>query len=155
MAPRVRAVAALLTLMGVAVPAAAQIPDSTIPLRTVQTEVNTVRTEYAEHYNKKDAAALAGMYAEGAIVINVNGSVLVGQAAIRDAFTKQAPTWGHLVITPDSLVAFGSTAIETGISTIHPQGGGEEKARYLVVLRRRMGVWSIVRSAVTPIQPSH
>lgn len=153
MAHRPKAVLSLLALLGLAMPAAAhaQIPDSMIPLRTVQTELNTFRAEYADNYNKKNAAALAGMYAEDAVFIAADGSVVSGKKAIGEMLAKDAPTFGHVVITSEMISAYGSTGIDVGTSTLHPTGGGEQKSRYLVVLRRQMGTWSIVRVSITPI----
>lgn len=153
MAHRIRFLAMLFAVAGLAGPAtaAAQIPDSTIPLRTIIDELNTVRAEYAENYNKKDAAALAKMYAEDAVAVTDEGKTLVGKKAITEYFTKEAPTFGHIVITSENVAGYGSSGIDVGTVTMHPQGGGEMKSRYLVVLRRKMGVWHIVRSAVVPI----
>jgi len=136
---------------GVPAVAHAQIPDDVVPLKTVISETNTFRTEYAEYYNKKDVAALVGMYAADAIVIPEGGMTLVGQAAIRDYFTKNAPTFPHIVLSSDSLVAYGATAVIVGTLTAHPQAGGEVVSRYLTVLRRHLGNWQIVRVAVVPV----
>ena len=145
----------LLSLLAFGVPsvASAQIPDSAVPLKTVHDEINRFRAEYAEYYNAKNVAALVPMYAPDAIITTADGMTYVGQAAIKAVLTKDAPTFPHLVITSDSLIGYGSTAIDVGTTKQHPQGGGEITARYLVVLRRNMGVWTIVRLAVVPVPP--
>lgn len=149
--------AALVLTLAAGAPAAAraQIPDSAIPLQTVISQVYRFRIEYAENYNKKDAAALAGMYDPNAIVTEADGTTLVGIAAIKAALTKMAPTFPHLVIKSDSLIAYGHTAIDVGTSTQHPAAGGELVSHYLVVLRRGAGEmdWKIVRLAVVPVTP--
>lgn len=152
---RVGAAASLLVTLALAVPsiARAQIPDSVIPLKTVHDEVNRFRHEYAEYYNKKDVAGLTTMYSPSAIITLEDGSSYVGRPAIFSFLTKQAPTFPHLVITSDSLIAFGSTAVDVGTTTMHPPAGGELKSRYLVVLRRTMGQWSIVRLSVVAVPP--
>ena len=65
------------------------------------------------------------------------------------------PTFPHLVIKSDSLVAYGHTAVDVGTSTQHPATGGELVSHYLVVLRRGAGPddWRIVRLAVVPVTP--
>jgi ketosteroid isomerase-like protein len=145
----------LLAMLAFGIPslASAQIPDSAIPLKTVHDEINRFRAEYSEYYNAKNVAALVPMYATDAIVTTQDGSTYVGQAAIKAFLTKQAPTFPHLVITSDSLIGYGSTAIDVGTTKEHPQGGGERTSRYLVVLRRNMGTWTIVRLAVVPVMP--
>lgn len=131
--------------------ATAQIPDSAVPLQTVISETNTFRAEYAEYYNNKDAKALAGMYATNAIATFDNGTTAVGQKAIAEALAARAATLPHIVIKSDSLIAFGPTAIDVGTLTMHPAGGGEQVSRYLVVLRRNMQQWKIIRVAVVPV----
>jgi len=154
---RPSAAAALLVTLAAGAPsiAHAQIPDSTIPLQTVISETYRYRIEYAENYNKKDVAALAAMYAPDAIVTTEDGMTYVGLPAITAALTKMAPTFPHLIITSDSLVAFGRTAIDVGTSTMHPQGGGELKSHYLAVLRRGTDrQWKLIRLSVVPIPPA-
>jgi hypothetical protein len=49
-------------------------------------------------------------------------------------------------------LSFGGTAVDMGTITMHPPGGGEQKSRYLAVLRREMGGagnWDLVRVART------
>jgi len=153
MTNRSRATAGLLLLLASAVPsvATAQIPDSMIPLKTVISETNTFRTEYAEYYNNKDVARLVDMYAADAILITGDGKAHVGQAAIKEYFTANASTLPHIVLTSDSLAAYGSTAVIVGTLTAHPQAGGETVSHYLTVLRRTMRKWHIVRVAVVPV----
>jgi ketosteroid isomerase-like protein len=157
MLSRSRLAASLLTLV-LAVPAMAhaQIPDSAIPLRTVMDEMNTFRTKYAEDYNKKDAAILAQDYTSDAIVTTETGETLVGLDAIKAYLTKMAPTFPHIVITSENVVAYGHTAIDVGTVKMHPASGGELTRRYLVVLRRGLqkGDWKIVRLSLTPVEPA-
>ena len=154
---RPRAAAALLSTLAFAAPstARAQIPDSAIPLETVVSQVYRFRVEYAENYNKKDVAALVKMYDPHAIITTEDGNTYVGIEAIKAALTKMAPTFPHLVIKSDSLVAYGHTAVDVGTSTQHPATGGELVSHYLVVLRRGAGAddWRIVRLAVVPVTP--
>jgi uncharacterized protein (TIGR02246 family) len=154
MAFRSSAAVALLLALSSAAPsiASAQIRDSTIPLQTVISETYRFRIEYAENYNKKDVPALAAMYAPDAIVTTEDGTTHVGKAAITAALTKMAPTFPHIVITSDSMVAYGRTAIDEGTTTMHPQAGGELKSHYLVVLRRGTDrQWKIVRLSLVSV----
>lgn len=153
MTHRSRATAGLLLLLAAALPsvARAQIADSTVPLKTVISETNTFRMEYAEYYNNKDVARLVDMYAADAILITGDGKAHMGQAAIKEYFTNAASTLPHIVLTSDSLAAYGSTAVIVGTLTAHPQAGGETVSRYLTVLRRTMRQWKIVRVAVVPV----
>jgi ketosteroid isomerase-like protein len=148
------AMGALLLMLASAAPSAlsAQIPDSVVPLQTVISETNRFRTEYAEYYNNKDVERLVGMYAADAILVNADGSMEVGQAAIKAYFTNGAPNFPHMVIKSDSLVAYGQTAVDVGTVTLHPKEGGELVNRYLVVLRRTYQAWHVVRVMVVPVK---
>ncbi len=147
--------AALLTL-ALVVPstASAQIPDSVIPLQTVVSETNRFRAEYADHFNKKDIAGLLTLYAADAIFTAEDGTRYTGKAEIQAYFTKMGATMPHIVVTSESLLSFGATAIDMGTITMHPPGGGEHKSRYLAVLRRELGGagnWDLIRVARTPV----
>ena len=81
-----RAVAFLLVL-GTAAPsivAGQGIEEPRVPLRTALMELNTLRTEYAEAFNRKDMAALGGVYAADAIFIGTDGIRLEGSQAIQE-----------------------------------------------------------------------
>jgi ketosteroid isomerase-like protein len=150
---RSSAAAALFVTLAFVVPsmASAQIPDSMIPLQTVISETNRFRVEYAEYYNKKDVTALVGMYAPNAIVTLEGGDTYVGLEAIKAALTRLAPTFPHIIIKSDSLVAYGHTVVDVGTTTMHPQGGGELTSRYLAVLRRGSQGWKVVRVSLVPV----
>ena len=148
--------AALFVTLAFVVPstASAQIPDSVIPLQTVVSETNRFRAEYADHFNKKDIAGLLSMYAADAIFTAADGTRYTGRDAIKEYFTKMAATMPHIVVTSESLLSFGGTAIDMGTITMHPPGGGEHKSRYLAVLRRELGGagnWDLVRVARTAV----
>lgn len=153
---RFGAAAPLLLTLAFVVPstASAQIPDSVIPLQTVVSETNRFRVEYADHFNKKDVAGLVSMYAADAIFTAEDGTRYSGREAIAAYFTKMVPTMPHIVVTSESLLSYGATAIDMGTITMHPPGGGEVKSRYLAVLRRELGGagnWDLVRVARTPM----
>jgi len=140
---------ALLLAFAIAAPAAAhaQIDSGRVPLKTALTELNTFRVAYADFYNKKDAAGLAAMYAPDASSVLSDGTVLSGMDAIKAYTVKMAPMFPHLVITPGTTVVFGNSAIEDGTLTYHPTTGATVVERYLVVLRRGMKDWSLLRTA--------
>lgn len=149
----VRPSVAILLTLALAAPsiARAQIEEGRVPLRTAVTELQTFRAEYADDYNKKDVAALTALFAPDAIVILRDGSVFTGQAAIRKAFLTDPAKMPHVVIVSDSMRVYGNTAMDQGTLTSHPPAGGALVDRYLVVLRRGMQDWKIVRLAVVPV----
>jgi ketosteroid isomerase-like protein len=120
-----------------------------VPLRTALKEINTLRAEYASTYNKKDAASLTAMYAADAIVIRPDGE-LQGRAAIGEALAKEAPSWGRLTISSDTVRVYGNTAWDVGTLSTQGAEGEATVSRYLVVLRRGIEQWSISSVAVVP-----
>lgn len=129
----------------------AQIPADRVPLRTSLADIGTLRTEYVEAYNRKDAAALSKLFTKDAVSIAADGTVLDGYDAISGAMAAGAPTFPHMVISSDTVQVFGATAIDQGMITTHPAAGGEMKARYMVVLRRDINGWKIHRVTTVPL----
>lgn len=140
----------LLTL-GLATPALAQIDEPVVPLQTKQTELYRFRVEYAENFNKHDVAAVLAMYAPDARVVAANGAVFVGTEQIRGMLTQSVSEIPHLIIASDTMEVFGNTAVDMGTSTAHPAAGGEQVTRYVVVLRRDLKGWHLIRVIVTPV----
>jgi ketosteroid isomerase-like protein len=132
-------------------PAAAQgIEAPRVPVRTAIKEINTLRAEYAELYNKKDTAALTAMYLPDAVLIRADGSMLLGQAAIGRAFAEEAAKWGQLTISSDTMRVFGNTAWDVGSMSSKGPDGNQTARRYLVVLRRGIRTWQVSSVAVVP-----
>lgn len=131
--------------------AAAQGVDAPrVPLRTAIKEINTLRAEYADLYNKKDAAALTAMYLPDAVMIRDDGSTLLGQAAIGKVLADQAESWQRITITSDTMRVFGNTAWDVGSLSSQGSEGEASVSRYLVVLRRGVQEWKIISVAVVP-----
>lgn len=145
----------LLLALGLSAPSAAAaqgIEEPRIPLRTALAELNTLRTEFVDAFNRKDGAALADMYATDVLYVDRDGSVVMGDSAARAAIMEAAPNWPHAVLNSENVQVYGNTAIDVGTWTEHPAGGGERVVRYMVVLRRGMNGWKIVRRAAVPVE---
>lgn len=125
-----------------------------VPLRTALAEINTLRSEYAEAYNKKDAAALTAVYLPDAIVIRADGSTLIGRSAIGKAMAEESPTWQQTTIVSDTMRVYGNTAWDVGTFTTQSSEGSAAVSRYLVVLRRGVQAWKISSLAVVPQTPA-
>jgi len=153
MAHRLRSCVAVLAVLAFVGPSVAQaqgVEAPRLPLRTALDELGTFRAEYAEAYNRKDGAAVSAMYAPDAIVIESDGTVLNGAQEI-SAKLKDSSASPHIVIESDSVKVFGNTAVDVGTVRMHPEGGAEMVAHYLVVLRRNMQNWKLVSVAVVPV----
>ena len=145
----------LLLMLGLAAPsvvAAQGVEEPRIPLRTALMELNTLRTEYADAFNRRDGAALAGVYASDAVFIDADGAKMVGNDAIREYMIARSEKGGHMVIASDTVRVYGNTAVDMGTLTIHPEGGGEDVAHYMTVSRRGMTGWKIVSVVQVPLK---
>jgi ketosteroid isomerase-like protein len=143
--------AAALALAGPSSAAAQGVESPRVPLRTAIKEINTLRAEYADLYNRKNAAALTAMYLPDAVVIREDGSVLVGQAAIGKALAAESAGWQQLSLSSDTMRVFGNTAWDAGSLNGQGSAGESRESRYLVVLRRGVQTWKISSLAVVPV----
>jgi ketosteroid isomerase-like protein len=119
-----------------------------VPLRTALRELNTLRAEYADAYNRKDASALTAMYLSDAVVIRGDGTTLLGLAAIGQALGKDAASWKRISLSSDTTRVYGNTAWDVGTMT---NGNEPAVSRYLAVLRRGVQEWKISSLAVVPM----
>jgi len=118
-----------------------------VPVRTAIKEINTLRAEYADLYNKKDVAALTAMYLPDA-VMRADGTTLLGRSAIGKALAEEAPTWQQTAIASDTMRVFGNTAWDIGTLTSQSSEGAQNVSHYLVVLRRGVETWQVSSLAV-------
>jgi ketosteroid isomerase-like protein len=133
-------------------PASAQgVEQPRVPLRTAIAELNTLRSTYADLYNKKDAAAIAAMYLPDAVMVRGDGSTLLGQPAIGEALGKDAAGWQQITLSSDTTRVFGNTAWDVGTMNSGGSDGQPSVSRYLVVLRRGVQDWKISSVAVVPV----
>jgi ketosteroid isomerase-like protein len=129
--------------------AAAQgVEQPRVPLRTALAELNTMRSTYADLYNKKDAAALSALYLPDAVVIRGDGTMLLGQPAIGKALGEDAAGWKQITLSSDTTRVYGNTAWDVGTMS---SGSEATASRYLVVLRRGVQEWKISSVAVVPM----
>lgn len=140
--------AALLVCIATAGANAQGIESPRVPVRTAIKELNTLRAEYADLYNKKDVAAITAMYLADAVMVQPDGTTLLGRAAIGKALTDQAPTWQQVSIKSDTMRVFGNTAWDVGTLTSRSPEGDASVSHYLVVLRRGVQVWQVSSLAV-------
>jgi uncharacterized protein (TIGR02246 family) len=154
LAPRFRAWLPLVVSLACLLPTLANgqgIERPRVPLRTALDELRDLRESYAEAFNKKDTGTVVNMYEPDAIVIQGDGTVLSGREAIRKGL--EGSKWPKLTITSDSVRVFGNTAVDVGTVRASPAEGGENVSHYLVVLRRGLKQWKVLRLASVPANP--
>ena len=141
---------AALAFVAPSVASAQGIESPRVPLRTAINEINALRDQYAEGFNKKDAAALTAMYLPDAVVIRRDGSTLVGKEAIGKALAEESAKWAQTTFSSDTMHVYGNTAWDVGTMKSPSSTGKENVSHYLVVLRRGLKGWKISSVAVVP-----
>ena len=113
--------------------------------------VNALRGKFVAAFNSNDAAALAALYADDAIVMPANQPVVEGKPAIKSRYEAMFKTNAvKISITPLETQVATDWAYDRGnaATTITPQSGkpSEESGKYLVIVKRQPGdMWQIYR----------
>ena len=131
------------------VPAEAAAP-AVAPISSA--EVTTLRTSFTDAVGRKDGAAVAALYADDAMIHEVDGRISEGRAAIVQSTTEFLNSMSEMMLTPGSSESSGDLAYETGTfaGTFTPAGGQPTPVtgKYLVVIRREAdGSLRIVQDA--------
>ncbi len=110
-------------------------------------------------FNAGDATAAVATYCENAVLVDEDGEVLQGRAALKDQFAASfaANPGSKIAIQSDSLrFVDDRTAIEVGKATITPTKGAPEVTKFMAVYVKQGDQWlqSLVRdesiSELTP-----
>jgi uncharacterized protein (TIGR02246 family) len=134
-------------------------PEAAAPAVIDATAVRqSVESAYAAAVASGDAAAVAALYTDDAVVRNPQGLRLEGKQQIQDAyqasFDQGAAT---ITITPSSALAVGDAVVVEGTYayTITPEGGQpiESRGEYLAVNKQIDGEWKIIRLLSKPPVP--
>ena len=120
--------------------------DSSIDLTAEAEAVNETSLRWLEAARSKDAAGIAGLFANDGVIFRENEDPIVGPAAI------EAMATGDFEDNPDVVVNFGSDRIEVAASgdlaaefgTWGPEGPDDDRGKYMTVYRKVDGVWKVV-----------
>jgi uncharacterized protein (TIGR02246 family) len=131
--------------------------------QSVGPDYQKIMADFTAAYNKGDAAAIAGFYAEDGLRVAPDGTVHSGRAAVQKNYAAglAGPNKGASIkltatesrqLTPDIQVVVGTWEV-TGVQ------GGPVSGKYINTLARRDGKWQIVgnmamRPAPPPQQPA-
>jgi uncharacterized protein (TIGR02246 family) len=108
--------------------------------------ITKLAKEFADTFNTKDAAKLATLYTDDAVVSPPNEPAVRGRSSI-EAFFKKMFTQGvtDLVLMPAESAISGTQAYEAGSYTlsVKPASGPtiNDKGKYVVVLKQVGGKW--------------
>jgi len=141
----------------------ADTADTTAPAPATRAVVDSAREAWIAAAARDDAAAVAAMYTDDAVVVGSEGPPLVGRAAIQQALAEGFPVSTINSITSKEIVVSGDLAYDYGeyqetftLPNSQPQ---TIKAHYLVTLRRQPdGSWKLSKHLTTtppaaPAQP--
>ena len=118
--------------------------------------LNKIAADYAAAYNAKDAAKIASLYAEDAVVMPPNEPMVRGRANIQARLQREFKDGVKLQLTPTESTISGAQAFEAGTVTVTLPGGRTEKEKYLVVYKRVGTDWKIafdIWNSDTPVSP--
>jgi uncharacterized protein (TIGR02246 family) len=94
-----------------------------------------------------NAAAVAALYTDDALVMPPNGEAVTGRPAIEKAFQGMiASGVKQATLTAKEVEAHGDTATEVGAYSIKDAAGKEiDRGKYIVVWKRVQGQWKLHR----------
>lgn len=111
--------------------------------------IDSLRSAWAAGAERKDAATVAGMYTDDAVILEPESPIASGREEIQKAFATSFPVSSDLKINSEKVEVSGDLAYDYGTFSQHAAPPGaparDMKGNYLVVLRRENGAWKIVR----------
>lgn len=128
-------------------------PGAMMPAASIadaKAEIWKVRDAWVAAAEKKDAAAVAALYSDDAVVVGTDMPATSGRPAIRAAFAKAFPMTTDLKVNSQMTDVSGDLAYDYGTYSEHvspPKGKPMDvSGTFLVTLRRQSdGSWKIVR----------
>jgi ketosteroid isomerase-like protein len=133
------AILSLVLALGPAAPAAAPPPAAQLPSVELPPELARVLTDYEAAWQKRDAAALAGLFAEDGFVLPSNRPPVRGRAAIEQYYRGHG---GPLALRALAFAAEGSVGYVIG--GYAGQAGAPDEGKFTLTLRKEGGRWMIV-----------
>jgi ketosteroid isomerase-like protein len=115
-------------------------------------DVGDIAARLQAAFNAGDAAALASLYSETAVLMPPNEPMVRGRAGIQGWFEQALPRVGSVSITPIESTSVGDQAFQAGAFTSRsPAGAGSSipdpsparAGKYVLLLRRSAGHWKI------------
>jgi uncharacterized protein (TIGR02246 family) len=109
-------------------------------------EIEKLNVRFAEFFNNGDAAGVAAMYTEDAVVLPPGAGIVKGRTNIQAFWQRTAETLGDVTLTTLDVKPLGGTAArETGYfslktKTSQPQ---EVTGKYIVIWEKVGGEWKL------------
>jgi uncharacterized protein (TIGR02246 family) len=110
--------------------------------------IQDAAVRFVDAYNEKNVDAMVALFDPKGRVEEADGTVVVGQDALRAAFAEafQAEPEGQIGLEMDSLrLLTPDVAVEEGATEFFPDGETmTSRGRYLVVHQKKNGVWRMI-----------
>ena len=117
------------------------------------TDIDNIAVRLETAFNASDAAALASLYSETAILMPPNEPVVSGRRAIQAWFEQALPRVGQVGIVPIQAIVAGDHAFQVGTFTTSSKAGGMSSTadvpgairtgKYVILLTSSGGHWTI------------
>ena len=114
--------------------------------------INSLRDEFIALDNAGDAAGLASLYTNDAVLMPPNQAAVTGNQAIESGFQTTFDQFTiEFTLAPDEVEVVGDWAFDRGtyMIALTPKADGEpmeDRGKYIVILRRQAdGCWKIAR----------
>jgi ketosteroid isomerase-like protein len=145
---------AVLRILAVSVLLAALTPAVAPAADDVRGAIEAVGRQFSADFAKSDAAALAGHYAEDAMVLPPNAEIVKGRAAIQAFWQSNVETMKHLGLTTTEVHSGGDYAYEVGTYEIGTAPDAVvDRGKFMVVWKKAGGKWWIYRDMFSSNAP--
>ena len=114
---------------------------------TVRAAIKETNARFAEALNQGDAAAMAALYTEDAIVLPPGQGMVRGRPAIQkfNAIDIETNALSDLVLTTSDVQVAGNLAVEIGTLSVQA-GAMQNEGKYVVVWKKQEdGSWKLHR----------
>ena len=122
----------------------------------VRSEIERANAGFSEAFGRGDAAAVAGVYAKGAMLLPPNSGLVEGAGSIQ-GFWQAVMTMGIRSVRLETMEveAHGDTAVEVGRYELLAAGGQQaDFGKYLVVWKSDQGGWKLYRDIWNSSKPA-
>jgi uncharacterized protein (TIGR02246 family) len=112
----------------------------------VKSEIQRLSDKFSEAASAGDAAAVAALYAEDAVLLPLEAPIVKGRAAIQDFWKPVVESGAKAKLTTTEATLAGDYVHEIGTYTIkHADGALIQEGKYLVIWKRAGKTWQIHR----------
>ena len=143
---------ALLFLLSFAIASCAPAVEEAATTEADVEAINSLRDEFIALDNASDAAGLASLYTNDAVLMPPNEAAVTGNQAIESWFQTTFDQFTtEFTVASEELEVVGDWAFDWGVymTALTPKAGGEpteDRGKYIVILRKQVdGSWRIVQ----------